>query len=258
MSSTSAPLSTLTTQPGHPVNTVPVNAVPVNSVPFNTGHQMQMNHAPQMQHQQQPGPSMGGTPPHLVLYGDLNDMKLHWTPYEQRYGRRIVEFWRECEHDNTGKVTNIHFGFQPIEQTDYQTKRTAENNRAIARAANNADTSVGQEMITVSCIYWREKNDFFITSVDCINFMEKIIGIEFPTEEKNRIRRNLEGFHPYTVSKTKQDTFNFFRMVMGYPHPKPRNIEKDVKMFTWSSLIGALDKVAKKYASSFTHKLTAA
>ncbi|KAI8059523.1 hypothetical protein BC940DRAFT_328319 [Gongronella butleri] len=98
------------------------------------------------------------------------------------------------------------------------------------RRQNNQTT-----YLVVSCIYWRERNDYFITSVDCIYLLEGLIGVQFTVEEKNRIRRNLEGFRPLTVSKCKADCADFFKLIMGFPHPKPRNIEKDVKVFAWKN-----------------------
>ncbi|KAG7001601.1 hypothetical protein FocnCong_v011418 [Fusarium oxysporum f. sp. conglutinans] len=70
----------------------------------------------------------------------------------------------------------------------------------------------------------------------------------FSVEEKNRIRRNLEGFHPQTVSKAKPDSEEFFKIIMGFPNPKPRNIQKDVKVFPWKILESAIQKIIGKYS----------
>ncbi|ORX73820.1 hypothetical protein DL89DRAFT_218431, partial [Linderina pennispora] len=102
----------------------------------------------------------------------------------------------------------------------------------------------------VSCIYWEEKHDFFITSVDCIYLLESLIAVRFTVEEKNRIRRNLEGFRPLTVSKCKVESAEFFKLIMSFPNPKPRNIEKDVKVFPWRILPLALKKIIGKYTAS--------
>ncbi|ORZ03724.1 hypothetical protein BCR43DRAFT_430072 [Syncephalastrum racemosum] len=104
--------------------------------------------------------------------------------------------------------------------------------------------------IVVSCIYRRDTQQFFITSVDCIALLEVLLGVFFSVEEKNRIRRNLEGFRPMTVSKSKPDCAEFFKTIMDFPHPKPRNIEKDVKVFAWDVLPQALKKIVRKYTPS--------
>jgi hypothetical protein len=103
--------------------------------------------------------------------------------------------------------------------------------------------------IIVSCIWWEDMEDFVITSVDTINLLEKLVGTKFTTEEKNRIRRNLQGFKPSTVSKNQPDSESFFKLLMDFPPPRPRNIEKDVKAFPWSKLKSMLEKVISKYVS---------
>ena len=87
-----------------------------------------------------------------------------------------------------------------------------------------------------------------MTSVDAIYLLEALVGGRFSVEEKNRIRRNLERCKPDTMSKTKDETRDFFSLIMGFPKPKPRNIEKDVKVFRWSDLPGALAKSISKYS----------
>lgn len=93
-------------------------------------------------------------------------------------------------------------------------------------------------------------DDCYITSVDIIYLLEAIVGNRFSVEEKNRIRRNLEGFKPMTVSKSKSNS-GFFSLIMGFPHPRPRNIEKDVKVFSWKLLKKALEKIVGKYVSGY-------
>jgi len=106
--------------------------------------------------------------------------------------------------------------------------------------------------ICISCIYWEEKGECYVTSVDCIYLLESLISVRFTVEEKNRIRRNLEGFRPMTVSKAKADSENFFKLIMAFPNPKPRNIEKDVKVFPWKILGMAMKKIIGKYSASYS------
>ncbi|ORZ06705.1 hypothetical protein BCR42DRAFT_427042, partial [Absidia repens] len=163
------------------------------------------------------------------LVDDLDTMMLDWTVTEQVQGRRLVRFWREDGPDNL-----IQCGCLPVSQND--------------SAATDINNTV------VSCIYWPEKDDYYITSVDAIYLLESLMKIHFGVEEKNRIRRNLEGFRPVTVAKCKPVSAEFFKRVMSFPHPKPRNIEKDIKAFTWKILPYALKKIITKYsvASSTT------
>lgn len=156
----------------------------------------------------------------LKIEGDLSTMSQNWTEAEWEAGRRLVQFRRV----QSGSV--ITATFEPVTLED--------------RIPNS---------ICVSCIYWKEKNECYVTSVDTISLLESLVGVRFTVEEKNRIRRNLEGFRPATVSKTKQDSEEFFKLIMGFPNPKPRNIEKDVKVFPWRILAGALRKIIGKYVS---------
>ena len=156
----------------------------------------------------------------LKIDGDLDKMSDNWTEEEWESSRRLVQFTRK----QNGSV--IHTTFKPV---------TLEE-----RAANS---------ICISCIWWEEKQQCYVTSVDTIYLLESLVGVRFTVEEKNRIRRNLEGFRPATVSKAKQDSEEFFKIIMGFPNPKPRNIEKDVKVFPWRILAQSLKKIISKYVS---------
>ncbi|KAJ9067678.1 hypothetical protein DSO57_1036689 [Entomophthora muscae] len=159
----------------------------------------------------------------LQFEGNLEDMMANWSDDEKTSSRRLVQFWRRHENNT------IFSRFQAISPAD--------------RSPNS---------IVISCIYWREKGHYVVTSVDCILLLEALIAVRFTVEEKNRIRRNLEGFRPLTIAKCKSDTADFFRLIMAFPNPKPRNIEKDVKVFPWRILSFALQKIVSKYAAGFT------
>ncbi|EST09613.1 hypothetical protein PSEUBRA_000836 [Kalmanozyma brasiliensis GHG001] len=170
-----------------------------------------------------PGGSSGGAPrAKLELHGNLNDMAVGWSHDEWRSGRRLVQFWRRQEG------TTIHATFRPILPSQYV-----------------------PNSIVVSCIFREDKNECFVTSVDTIYLLEALVASRFTVEEKNRIRRNLEGFRPITVSKNKRECERFFKLIMSFPNPKPRNIEKDVKVFPWKVLASALCKIIGKYSASY-------
>lgn len=157
----------------------------------------------------------------LKIEGDLNGMTENWSPVEKEAKRRLVQFRRS----QAGNVITTSFEAVTLED----------------RIPNS---------ICVSCIKWAEKgNECYVTSVDTISLLESLVAVRFTVEEKNRIRRNLEGFRPATVSKVKQDSEEFFKLIMGFPNPKPRNIEKDVKVFPWRILATALKKIISKYVS---------
>ena len=159
--------------------------------------------------------------PKLDTHADINS----WTLQERQDNRRIVAFTKEI----FGEV--IQLGAYPVASHEYHDK-----------------------MITISCIRWipsppneiRHKlsGQCVFTSVDIILLLEKLVGYTFDVQEKNRIRRNLEGYKPETVRK-EGTTRQFFNQVMMYAQPKTRNIEKDIKVFLWKDLQKALKKVVQ-------------
>ena len=159
----------------------------------------------------------------LKINGKLDTMAENWTQEEWSNRRRIVMFRRS----QAGSTLNASFRPVPVNE----------------RPPNS---------ICISCIWWAEKGECFVTSVDTIHLLEQLVmgPTRFSVEEKNRIRRNLEGFHPLTVSKGKTESEEFFKLIMAFPNPKPRNIEKDVKVFPWKILESALKKIIGKYSAS--------
>lgn len=154
----------------------------------------------------------------LKINGDLDNMAEDWTEDEYDAKRRLVQFWR------TQNGSTINTTFKPVAPEERQ-----------------------PNSICISCIWWESKKECYVTSVDTIYLLESLVALRFTVEEKNRIRRNLEGFRPMTVSKGKSDSEDFFKLIMGFPNPKPRNIEKDVKVFPWKILAHALKKIIGKY-----------
>lgn len=165
----------------------------------------------------------------LELHGNIQDMAVGWSHDEWRSRRRLVQFWRKQEG------TTIHAICKPILPEQYV-----------------------PNSVVVSCIFWDVTNECYITSVDIIYLLEALVASRFNVEEKNRIRRNLEGLKPKTISKiakSHDDKLNriheeFFKLVMSFPNPKPRHIEKDIKIFPWRVLSSALNKIISKYSAA--------
>ena len=156
--------------------------------------------------------------PILDLITPLPPLCVGWSPAELSAGRRLVRFIKV--QDGRRLIVSC----EPITQEEY-----CESDSVI------------------SCIYREELDTCFVTSVDVIYLLERLTNGEFPVEEKNRIRRNLEGLRPTTVSKHKAGFGDFFQRIMDFPDPKPRNIEKDLKVFEWNLLGQALEKILSKY-----------
>ncbi|KAL4253447.1 hypothetical protein ABKN59_002077 [Abortiporus biennis] len=155
----------------------------------------------------------------LELVTPLESMANDWTEQEIEAGRRLIRFFGRQEG------LRLKVSCERINQEDYR-----------------------EGEAVVSCIYRKDTSSCCVTSVDIICLLESLVGDGFEIEEKNRIRRNLEGFRPKTVSKNRVGSESLFQQIMDFPAPKPRNIEKDVKVFDWSVLPQALDKIISKYS----------
>ncbi|KZT04605.1 uncharacterized protein LAESUDRAFT_760899 [Laetiporus sulphureus 93-53] len=158
-----------------------------------------------------------GMAANLELLTPLESMSKDWDEDEYTACRRLVRFQKERE-GNTIKVSCT-----VIKQHEYI-----------------------EGGMVISCIYRRETNSCYVTSVDVIFLLERLVDNQFDVETKNRIRRNLERFHPQTVSKNRASTSEFFSLIMNLPAPKPRNIEKDLKVFEWKVLSEALHKMVSR------------
>jgi hypothetical protein len=168
------------------------------------------------------GTSSVATKAALKFQTDLNNMALGWSHDEWHAKRRLVLFERKQDGGT------INASFRPVSLQE-----------------------ITPNSIVISCIFRDDKNECFVTSVDTIYLLEALVSVRFTVEEKNRIRRNLEGYKPITITKAKNDCEEFFKVIMGFPNPKPRNIEKDVKVFPWKILANALKKIISKYSASF-------
>lgn len=113
--------------------------------------------------------------------------------------------------------------------------------------------------IVVSCIFWSRRNEYYLSSVDLVYLIQSLFDLQLASIDKNRIRRNLEGLRPITVCKPSSalvsgtavkrpsDEDEFYHQIMSYGEPKPRTLEKDIKMYKWNLIPTALAKVIQKY-----------
>ncbi|OAX40843.1 hypothetical protein K503DRAFT_781102 [Rhizopogon vinicolor AM-OR11-026] len=151
----------------------------------------------------------------------LDSFCYNWDDLELQAGRRLVRF-----------------------------SRLQDGNKLLVSAERILPNEYDAKDIVISCIYREETDSCCVTSVDIIHLLQRLVGTEFVVEEKNRIRRNLEGLRPTTVSKSRPGFEGFFQRIMDFPDPKPRKIEKDLKVFDWKLLPQALDKIISKYSLS--------
>ncbi|KAG4430251.1 hypothetical protein IFR05_014262 [Cadophora sp. M221] len=160
----------------------------------------------------------------LEIEGKLEEMAANWSEEEWDSGRRLVHFSRS----QSGSTITTTFN----------------------AVSSNVPPS---NSICISCIYWEEKQACFVTSVDIIYLLGKLLATQITEKERNRIPRNLQEFYPIAVSKENSDSEKFFKVIMAFPKPKPRNTEKNIKVFYWKDLASALDKIVRLYDQQDQH-----
>lgn len=120
----------------------------------------------------------------------------------------------------------------------------------LARASSVGPLLPNDGRVVISCVRWEEKSMTVVTSVDIISLLEKLVGSSFSTEEKSRIRRNLQFLKPYTITRSSPESRRLFNLLMAMENPRPRNIEKDLKVFKWDDLFVAAQRVLSKYCAN--------
>ncbi|RHZ89036.1 hypothetical protein Glove_19g62 [Diversispora epigaea] len=148
----------------------------------------------------------------ITVEGDLQQVTKNWSADEYQKRRRLVKFTRQAEGNEIKALFSV---LRPDEEADNGTY--------------------------VSCIWEEDKDEFCVTSVDIINLVRSLTGVRVTKAEKTRIRRYIEPFKPKTVRKNKNR--GLYGTIMFFPNPRPRNIEKDIKVFSWSSISAVLEKI---------------
>lgn len=105
-----------------------------------------------------------------------------------------------------------------------------------------------KNQLVISCVWWEERQVHVVTSVDLLLVLESLVNEHFSVDEKSRIRRNLQFLKPTTV--TRVSAGRLFNSLMAMENPRPRNIEKDLKVFQWGHLFDAVNKVLFKYSAN--------
>ncbi|KAM3116858.1 hypothetical protein RJF_5015 [Candidozyma auris] len=175
------------------------------------------------------------------------------TPIQLDVGREVCEMqssWCKEEQDEERRLVRLI-----VKRRSYATFAISAEPVAPHSYASDDNSLV------ISCIRWKEKNICVVTSVDIILVLEHLVGEHFSIEEKSRVRRNLQFLKPYTVTKSSPECRRLFSSLMSMENPRPRNIEKGLKVFEWSNLFVAVNRVLSKYSAnpdcSETKKLAA-
>jgi hypothetical protein len=145
----------------------------------------------------------------------------NWTEEELEIGRRLARF------TTIRKDNNFVLSCEVILQETYD-----------------------PEDVVISCIYYKSTDEFYVTSVDILYLFENVADEALGTSEKTRLRRNIQSFSPTRVEKADEEYGELYTQIMKFPPPKPRTIEKKIKVFRWVQLEDILTKIASKYVSS--------
>lgn len=168
--------------------------------------------------------SVINTPIQLHVGPSVDSAVSEWTEEEVLAGRKLVHLDVALESH-----ANFHIEARPLKPESHP---------------NN------EGRLVISCIKWEEQDKFVVTSVDVIMVLEHLVGAQFPIEEKSRIRRNLQFLKPSTITRSNGESKRLFNSIMAMENPRPRNIEKDLKVFEWSELFTAVRKVLSKYSAN--------
>ncbi|KAB8227282.1 uncharacterized protein BDW43DRAFT_294515 [Aspergillus alliaceus] len=154
--------------------------------------------------------------PRSVIIDGISSMTRDWSANEINYSRRVV-YVSEVVQENTRKVV-----LSPITQDKWRPNTKC-----------------------ISCIYWREQHEHYITSVDVLLLLEVVSGLSFAAADRIRIRRTLERFKPITINRKERDSWTdeISRLILNLPAPKPMIIQKSTKIFKWRTLETILSRV---------------
>ncbi|KAF8270252.1 hypothetical protein EI94DRAFT_801568 [Lactarius quietus] len=155
----------------------------------------------------------------LNFEGEPADLGKNLSIEEVKSRRRLIKFY--CVR----KGNTIHVSSTPIREDDPEKSHSSG--------------------VVISCIWRKDVDETCFTSCDLIRLLEYLVQDSFPPEERSRVRRNVEHLRPITASKTRLS--ELFGTIMGLPSPKPRNIEKDVKIFKWDRLVECVNSALSKY-----------
>jgi hypothetical protein len=136
--------------------------------------------------------------------------KTLWNPLELATRRRHVEIQKKPRQ---GNITTCTF-----DACIYDKRRIY------------PDTTI------VSCIYWFEKNEFYITSTDCIRIFEVLSTTILTSNDKKTVRHFLNVSPHITLTQHDPTTVDFFKMIRSFKKPMAYKKGQKIKVFPWKNL----------------------
>jgi hypothetical protein len=161
----------------------------------------------------------------LRVVGELDEIMDDWKALEKKAGRRLVRFWRE----QSGSLVNLSFAAQPP-----------------------LDPYNEKSQMVISCIRLPDREGLWVTSFDIVRLAEYILHLPLNTDMKNRARRNMASVECKTLLRVvahEHSKLEGFTVVMQFEDPKPRSIEKSIKIYKWDVLQTCLSKILQRFVS---------
>lgn len=177
-----------------------------------------------------PMAACGGKPLELKFINELKNAAYEWTSAEQSVQRRLIRVrrrrtgsiieveWDILDQEQYNRISSMLSRSQGREvsaiggggvdsrrfphgrpkqaSTMSQADQAADQGKHQATKMDAAPTSDegawADRLTVVSCIFWRDRGDCVLTSVELLYLIEEVLGRPISMEEKNRIRRKLE------------------------------------------------------------------
>jgi hypothetical protein len=161
----------------------------------------------------------------LSVVGDLDLMVNGWKPSEEKAGRRLVRFSRK----QFGSLVELCFASH-LPGKLYHEKTE----------------------IVISCISLPDHEGRWVTSFDIVKLAAYVLQIPLNTEMKNRARRNMASVECKTLLRVvanEHSKTEAFTAIMQFDDPKPRSIEKSIKIYKWNVLKACLSKILQRFVS---------
>ncbi|CAK9787305.1 unnamed protein product [Cutaneotrichosporon oleaginosum] len=144
-----------------------------------------------------------------------------WDSLDHERVRRLIRF-KTSRIRGEGGAPVVHVDWQAIDPKQWE-------------GSNEKGTC------TISII--KAQSDSWVTSVDLMNIAECVLDTHLCTEEKNRIRRCFEDKKPKCLNPGDP----FYVLLQSYNSPKPRNIDKSVKVYRAINLMAMMKKLCRSY-----------
>lgn len=161
---------------------------------------------------------------------------------------------KELASGSEARIIDLHVGGELMAVAgDWASKEVEARRRVVNVQISPAGPSIkvsvtshDEEGIAISCIWWQEKGECFVTCTDVMRLLEHLLGLgKSDRKAKTRIRRSMTFFKPYIASENKNQ--ELFRLITNFGMPRPWKMKKSLSVLPWVSVEPALRRVLEDY-----------